>query len=146
MIESSFKIAIVIGQFNHAIVEKLLAGALERLTELGVQDNQIKTIWVPGAIEIPLIAKRLAKTKYYKTVVCLGAVIRGETDHYDYVCQQVSFGCQKVALEYEIPVIFGILTTANKEQAFARAGGERGNKGSNCIDTAMVMMDLMGKI
>lgn len=143
---SSFKIAIIISQFNRIIVEKLLEGAIERLAELGVQDNQIRTIWVPGAIEIPLVAQQLAKTKYYKAVVCLGSVIRGETDHYNYVCQQVSFGCQQIALEYEIPIIFGILTTANEAQAFSRAGGDRGNKGANCIDTAMAMVDIMEKI
>lgn len=101
MTESSFKLAIVVSQFNRAVTEKLLNGVLQRLTELGVQANQIKTVWVPGAVEIPLLAKRLAKSKHYQAVVCLGAVIRGETDHYNYVCQQVSFGCQQVALEYE---------------------------------------------
>ncbi|AAO90192.1 6,7-dimethyl-8-ribityllumazine synthase [Coxiella burnetii] len=146
MTESSFKLAIVVSQFNRAVTEKLLNGVLQRLTELGVQANQIKTVWVPGAVEIPLLAKRLAKSKHYQAVVCLGAVIRGETDHYNYVCQQVSFGCQQVALEYEVPIIFGVLTTTTKEQAFARAGGERGNKGADWADAAVSMIKLMKEI
>lgn len=135
------KFAIVVSQFNQPVMEKLLTGALARLAELDVKENQIKTVWVPGAVEIPLMAKRVAKTKRYDAIVCLGAVIRGETNHYDYVCQQVSLGCQQVALEYEIPIIFGVLTTQNKEQAFARAGGERGNKGTEAINAAMMMIE-----
>lgn len=146
MTESSFKLAIVASQFNRAVTEKLLNGVLQRLTELDVQANQIKTVWVPGAVEIPLFAKGLAKSKHYQAVVCLGAVIRGETDHYNYVCQQVSFGCQQVALEYEVPIIFGVLTTTTKEQAFARAGGERGNKGADWADAAVSMIKLMKEI
>ncbi|MBT8506820.1 6,7-dimethyl-8-ribityllumazine synthase [Coxiella-like endosymbiont of Rhipicephalus sanguineus] len=134
------KFAIVVSQFNQPVMEKLLTGALARLVELDVKENQIKTVWVPGAVEIPLMAKRVAKTKRYDAIVCLGAVIRGETNHYDYVCQQVSLGCQQVALEYEIPIIFGVLTTQNKEQAFARAGGERGNKGTEAVNAAMMMI------
>ncbi|ACJ20759.1 6,7-dimethyl-8-ribityllumazine synthase [Coxiella burnetii] len=146
MTESSFKLAIVVSQFNRAVTEKLLNGVLQRLTELDVQANQIKTVWVPGAVEIPLLAKRLAKSKHYQAIVCLGAVIRGETDHYNYVCQQVSYGCQQVALEYEVPIIFGVLTTTTKEQAFARAGGERGNKGADWADAAVSMIKLMKEI
>ncbi|WP_267256530.1 6,7-dimethyl-8-ribityllumazine synthase [Coxiella endosymbiont of Ornithodoros maritimus] len=146
MTESSFKLAIVISQFNRAVTEKLLNGFLQRLTELGVQANQVKTVLVPGAVEIPLVAKRLAKLKHYDAVVCLGSVIRGETDHYNYVCQQVSFGCQQVALEYEVPIIFGVLTTTTKEQAFARAGGQRGNKGADWADAAVSMIKLMKEI
>ena len=140
------KFAIIISQFNQPVTEKLLAGALGRLVELGVKENQIKTIWVPGAVEIPLMAKQLAKTKRYDAIVCLGAVIRGGTNHYDYVCQQVSLGCQQVALEYEVPVIFGVLTTQNKEQAFARAGGERINKGVEAVNAAMMMIESMREI
>lgn len=147
MIETSckldFKLAIIVSRFNQPITEKLLYGALRRLAELKVSSNLVKTVWVPGAVEIPLIAKRLAKTKCYQSVVCMGAIIRGETDHYHYVCQQVSLGCQQVALECEIPIIFGILTASTKEQAFARAGGERENKGAEWVDTAIAMIDLM---
>ncbi|PMB54321.1 6,7-dimethyl-8-ribityllumazine synthase [Coxiella endosymbiont of Rhipicephalus microplus] len=134
------KFAIIVSQFNQPVIEKLLTGALDRFRELDVKENQIKTVWVPGSVEIPLMAKQVAKTKYYDAIVCLGAVIRGETNHYDYVCQQVSLGCQQVALEYEIPVIFGILTTKNKEQAFARASGKRGNKGAEAVNAAMMMI------
>ncbi|WP_264435579.1 6,7-dimethyl-8-ribityllumazine synthase [Coxiella endosymbiont of Dermacentor marginatus] len=142
------KLAIVISQFNQVVTEKLLSGALGRLVELGVKEDQIKKIWVPGAVEIPLMAKQLAKIKLYNAVICLGAVIRGETNHYDYVCQQVSSGCQRVALEYEIPVIFGILTTQNKAQAFARAGcGKRGsNKGVEAVNAAIAMLESMREI
>lgn len=142
------KLAIVISQFNQVVTEKLLSGALGRLVELGVKEDQIKKIWVPGAVEIPLMAKQLAKIKLYNAVICLGAVIRGETNHYDYVCQQVSLGCQQVALEYEIPVIFGVLTTQNKAQALARAGcGKRGsNKGVEAVNTAITMIESMREI
>lgn len=140
------KCAIVISRFNQLVTEKLLSGALNRFMEFGVKENQIKTIWVPGAVEIPLIAKQLAKTKRYDAILCLGAVVRGETNHYDYVCQQVSFGCQQVALEYEVPVIFGVLTTQNKEQAFARASGERSNKGAEVANAAMMMVESMREI
>ncbi|MBW5802295.1 6,7-dimethyl-8-ribityllumazine synthase [Coxiella endosymbiont of Ornithodoros amblus] len=146
MTESSFKLAIVISQFNRTVTEKLLNGVSQRLTELGVQANQVKTVRVPGAVEIPLVAKRLAKSRHYEALVCLGSVIRGETDHYNYVCQQVSFGCQQVALEYEVPIIFGVLTTTTKEQAFARAGGQRGNKGADWADAAVSMIKLMKEI
>lgn len=139
------RLAIVVSRFNEPVTKKLLDGALARLTEFGIPSQSVKTCWVPGAVEIPLTVKRLAKTQNYEAIICLGAVIRGETNHYDYVCQQVSLGCQQVALEYEIPVVFGVLTTQNKEQAFARAGGERGNKGVQTADAAMEMIQLIGK-
>ena len=143
------KLAIVISQFNQVVTEKLLSGALDRLAEMGIKEDQIKTIWVPGAMEIPLMAKKLAKIKIrYDAIVCLGAVIKGETNHYDYVCQQVSLGCQQVALEYEIPIIFGVLTTQNKKQAFDRAGGDkqRSNKGAEAVNAAMMMIESIREI
>ena len=140
------KIAIVISRFNEQITKKLLDGALSRLMEFGIPSQTVKTCWVPGAVEIPLIAKRLAKTENYEAIICLGTVIQGQTNHYDYVCEQVSLGCQQVALEYEIPIIFGILTTQNKEQAFARAGGDHGNKGAQMADAAMEMIQLIKTI
>lgn len=142
------RLAIVISQFNQIVTEKLLAGALDRLAEMNIKEDQIKIIWVPGAMEIPLMAKKLAKIKRYDVIMCFGAVIRGETNHYDYVCQQVSLGCQQVALEYEIPVIFGVLTTQNKEQAFSRAGvGKRGsNKGIEAVNAAMMMIKSIREI
>ncbi|AJC50324.1 6,7-dimethyl-8-ribityllumazine synthase [Coxiella endosymbiont of Amblyomma americanum] len=140
------KLAIVNSQFNRMITEKLLSGACYRLSQLGIKEDHIKKVWVPGAVEVPLIAKQLAKTKQYDAIMCFGAVIRGETNHYDYVCQQVSLGCQFVALEYEVPVIFGILTTKNKEQAVDRAGGRRGNKGAEVVNAAIMMVESMRKI
>ena len=137
------KLAIVVSRFNDKVTQALLVGALNRLLELGISKDTVPVLWVPGAVELPLVAQQLAKTKQYQAVICLGAVIRGETDHYEYVCQQVSLGCQQVALNYDLPVIFGVLTTANKEQAFARAGGERGNKGREAVDAAFEMMAVM---
>lgn len=140
------KFAIVTSVFNQEVTDKLLAGALERLKELGVQKNNITSLRVPGAVEIPLTAKLLAKSQKYAAIICLGAVIRGETTHYDYVCEQVSQGCQRVMLDYEIPVIFGVLTTENEEQAFARAGGAHGHKGRDAADCAVAMVELVQKL
>jgi 6,7-dimethyl-8-ribityllumazine synthase len=133
------KLAIIVSQFNEEITNKLLEGALQRLHELG---NQADVIQVPGAIEIPLMAQRAANAGQYDAIITLAAVIRGETDHYDYVCQQVSYGCQKVALNCNIPVIFGILTTENEEQALARVGGSQGHKGKDAVDCAYSMISL----
>src|SRR5687768_13583330 len=110
---AKIKFAIVVSQFNQTITDKLLDGALTRLKELNVKDDQINLIKVPGAVEIPLTAKLLARSQKYHAIICLGAVIRGDTDHYDYVCQQVSNGCQQVMMDFDVPVIFGILTTQN---------------------------------
>jgi 6,7-dimethyl-8-ribityllumazine synthase len=135
-------IAIVVADFNSEITSKLLAGALERLTEAGFSQQQIKVVHVPGAVEIPYTAKLLARTKKYAAIICLGAVIRGDTDHYDYVCQQVSYGCQQIMLEMEIPLIFGILTTQNIEQAYARVGGAEGHKGRDAAEAALKMIEV----
>jgi 6,7-dimethyl-8-ribityllumazine synthase len=135
-------IAIVVADFNSEITSKLLAGALERLTEAGFSQQQIKVVHVPGAVEIPYTAKLLARTKKYAAIICLGVVIRGDTDHYDYVCQQVSYGCQQIMLEMEIPLIFGILTTQNIEQAYARVGGAEGHKGRDAAEAALKMIEV----
>lgn len=113
-------VAIVTSKFNHEITDKLLETALARLKERNIADQHIRSVRVPGAIEIPLLAQHLAKQKKYDAILCMGAVIRGETSHYDYVCQQVSYGCQRVALDNHIPVIFGVLTTDDEQQAEAR--------------------------
>ena len=134
------KIAIITSRFNEKVTQRLFDGAKQRLAELDVPAENIREFWVPGAIEIPLIAQRLAKTKSYDAIITLGVVIRGETNHYDYVCQQVSYGCQKIALENDVPVIFGVLTTENAEQALARAGGDHSHKGIECVDAAMEMI------
>ncbi|HSW68925.1 MAG TPA: 6,7-dimethyl-8-ribityllumazine synthase [Gammaproteobacteria bacterium] len=137
------KFAIVVSQFNQEITDKLLEGAVKRLRELGFDENQVKVFKVPGAVEIPLTAKLLAKSKKYNAIICLGAVIRGDTDHYDYVCQQVSQGCQRVMLEFDVPVIFGVLTTQNVEQAEERAGGREGHKGIEAADAAIEMVKVV---
>lgn len=136
-------IAIIVSRFNHEVTERLLLGTLERLRELGCAEADMHVIRVPGAIELPLAAQQCAKREDCDAVICLGAVIRGETDHYDYVCQQASYGCQRVALDYDIPVIFGVLTTENTEQALARAGGAQGHKGREAADAAIEMIALM---
>jgi len=139
-------IAIVVSRFNEIITQRLLKGALERLQELNFSAEKITTLWVPGAVEIPLTAQRLARTKRYDAIICLGAVIRGETSHYDYVCDQVSTGCQKVALENNLPVIFGVLTTENETQALERTGGTCGHKGREAVDAAMEMIAVLKQI
>src|SRR3990167_6586590 len=135
-IHDAVKIGIVVSRFNRPVTQALFDAAMQRLTERNIPQENIKTIWVPGTVELPLMAQQLAKSQCYDAIVCLGAVIRGETDHYDHVCQQVSLGCQQVALQFDIPIIFWVLTTQNKEQAFARAGGNRGNKGEYAADAA----------
>ena len=136
---SSFPVAVVVSTFNKAITNALKEGAMQRLTELGFHSKDITLIEVPGAIEIPLIANILAKKNEVQAIIALGAVIRGETSHYDYVCEQVSFGCQKVMLEHNLPVIFGVLTTENEGQAWERLGGKHGHKGREAADTAVIM-------
>ena len=141
-----FNIGIIISRFNEEITQKLLDGAMTRLAELGFKQHQITVVWVPGAIEIPLTAQRLAKTSQFEAIICLGAVILGETKHFDYVCQQVSQGCQRVALKYDIPVIFGVLTTDNEEQAEERAGGKHGNMGSFAANSAYELLSVLRQI
>lgn len=135
--------AIIVSEFNRHITDKLLEGALSRFYDLGIREKEVFVTHVPGAVEIPLIAQLLAKSKQFHAIICLGAVIRGDTDHYDYVCDQVSQGCQKVMLDHNIPVIFGVLTTHNDEQALARAGGSEGHKGVYCADAAVQMASLV---
>ncbi|RDI42576.1 6,7-dimethyl-8-ribityllumazine synthase [Aquicella lusitana] len=140
------KFAIVVSQYNQSITDKLLEGALSGLKAQGINQDSITVISVPGAVEIPLPAQLLAKSKKYAAIICLGCVIRGDTDHYDYVCEQVSQGCQRVMLDYEIPVIFGVLTTNNMQQAEDRVGGKIGHKGVEAADAAIQMVNLMQSI
>lgn len=137
--QSKCSVAIVVSLFNREITQALQEGAIKRLLDCGLSSDDITLVEVPGAIEIPLIAKQLAKTKQYGAIIALGAVIRGETTHYDYVCQQVSEGCQRVGLEFDIPVIFGVLTTEDEPQAWDRLGGKHGHKGVDAADAALVM-------
>lgn len=140
------KIAIIVSKFNSEITSRLLSGAKNELTKLSIDEKQIEIFEVPGAIEIPLIAKLLAKAGQVNAIICLGAVIRGETSHYDYVCKQVSDGCAKIMLDFEIPVIFGVLTTETEEQALARCGGSQGNKGADAAAAAIEMINLIKNI
>jgi len=137
------KIAIITSRFNEQVTQLLYQGACKRFEEKGIFIEDHDYIFVPGAIEIPVVAAQLAKTGIYDAILCLGAVIRGETDHYDYVCWQVSYGCQKIAIEYCIPVVFGVLTTDTEEQALARCGGAHGHKGIECADVALDMIGTM---
>lgn len=142
----SFPIAIVVSQYNRPITQELLQGAVKRLTACGIESDDMTVIEVPGAVEIPLIVQRLAKAKCHQAIIALGAVIRGETSHYDYVCEQVSQGCQQVALMYDLPVIFGILTTENEAQAWDRLGGKHGHKGVEAADCALAMVSILEQI
>ncbi len=142
----TLSIAIVVSEFNTDITSELERGCYQTLRDKGVPAAHIRVIKVPGAIEIPLALQKLAKTKRYQALIALGAVIRGETTHYDYVCEQVSQGCQKIMLEHEIPVIFGILTTENDEQAVARIGGQHGHKGVDAAEAALTMIDILASI
>jgi 6,7-dimethyl-8-ribityllumazine synthase len=138
--------AIVVSRFNEFITAKLLSGAIDCLVRHGAKDEQITVVWVPGACEISLAAKKLAKTKKYSAVICLGAVIRGQTSHYDYVCQLVTRGIGQVNYECEIPAIFGVLTCETLEQAVDRAGTKMGNAGSDAALTAIETVNLMEQI
>lgn len=142
----SYKIAIVSSRFNEEITQLLRAGTLEQFEKHGVPIDPEDIFLVPGAIEIPVVVACLARKNIYDAVVCLGAVIQGETNHYDYVCWQVSYGCQKVSIEYQLPVIFGVLTTDNEQQALNRCGGTHGHKGKECADAALDMINLLKKI
>ncbi|ATD55360.1 6,7-dimethyl-8-ribityllumazine synthase [Clostridium chauvoei] len=140
------KYAIVSARFNEFIVSKLVDGAIDAFKRHGVDEGDIDIAWVPGAFEIPLIAKKLAKTNNYDAIVCLGAVIRGTTSHYDYVCSEVSKGVANVGLDTEVPVIFGVITTENIEQAIERAGTKAGNKGFDSAISAIEMTNLLDSI
>lgn len=145
LVASNLKIGIVVGRFNEFIVSKLLGGAIDGLKRHGVDEDKIEVAYVPGAFEIPLIAKKMAKSDNYDAVICLGAVIKGSTPHFDYVCSEAAKGIGVVGLETEIPVIFGILTTDTIEQAIERAGTKAGNKGYDAAVTAIEMANLLTK-
>ena len=140
------KAAIVVSRFNEFITSKLLGGATDILLRHGANAEDITIAWVPGAFEIPLAAQKLAMSKKFDTVICLGAVIRGATSHYDYVCSEVSKGIAHVSLETGVPVAFGILTTENIEQAVERAGTKSGNKGADAAVSAIEMVNLLKNI
>lgn len=140
------KVAIVAARFNEFITSKLLSGALDCLKRHEAADEDITVAWVPGAFEVPVAAKKLAAAKKYDAIICLGAVIRGATPHFDYVCAEASKGIAAVSMEYGLPVAFGILTTENIQQAIERAGTKAGNKGADCALTAIEMVNLFKQI
>lgn len=146
LVASNLKIGIVAGRFNEFITSKLIGGAVDGLKRHGVDESCIDLAWVPGAFEIPLVAKKMAEAKKYDAVICVGAVIRGSTSHYDYVCAEVSKGIATVSLNSGIPVLFGVLTTDTIEQAIERAGTKAGNKGYDCALSAIEMVNLIKNI
>jgi 6,7-dimethyl-8-ribityllumazine synthase len=146
LIAKGKRFGIVVSRFNDFITEKLLGGALDALTRTGAKENDIQIIKVPGAFEIPLAAKKAAQTGRYDAVICLGAVIRGATPHFDYVCAEVSKGVAQVGLDFGLPIIFGVLTTDTVEQAIDRAGTKSGNKGWHAAMSAVEMANLMGTV
>lgn len=140
------KVGIVISRFNDFITSRLLDGAHNELVRLGVDDDAIDVVWVPGAFEIPLAAQKLAATGRYDGLIALGAVIRGSTSHYDFVCQQVTSGVGRVQLDANLPVLFGVLTTDTVDQAIDRAGTKAGNKGTECAQGLIDQVDTFRKI
>lgn len=146
LVSENMKIGIVAARFNEFITAKLLGGAMDGLVRHGISEEDVHVAWVPGAFEIPLIASKMAESKKYDAIICLGAVIRGTTSHYDYVCSEVSKGIAAVSLESKIPVMFGVLTTDNIEQAIERAGTKAGNKGYDCAVGAIEMVNLIRDI
>ena len=146
LVSRGMKVGIVAARFNEFITSKLLGGAMDGLVRHDVKEENIDVAWVPGAFEIPLIASKMANSGKYDAVICLGAVIRGSTSHYDYVCSEVSKGIANVSLSSGVPVMFGVLTTENIEQAIERAGTKAGNKGYDCALGAIEMVNLMRQI
>ncbi len=146
LLGSGKKFAIIGSRFNEFITSKLIAGATDGLVRHDVKPEDITTVWVPGAFEIPLVAQKAAKSGKFDAIICVGAVIRGATSHYDYVCNEVSKGIAHISLETGVPVMFGILTTENIEQAIERAGTKAGNKGFDCAMGALEMVNLLEQL
>ncbi|SFE23484.1 6,7-dimethyl-8-ribityllumazine synthase [Peptostreptococcus sp. D1] len=146
LVADDIKIGIVAGRFNELITSKLISGALDGLKRHNVAEDSIEIAWVPGAFEIPLVASEMAKSKKYDAIICLGAVIRGNTSHYDYVCNEASKGIAHASLDTGIPVMFGVITTENIEQAIERAGTKSGNKGYDVAVGAIEMINLLREI
>lgn len=142
LIAEGLKVGIVVARFNEFIGSKLLGGAIDGLVRHGMNEDDIEVIWVPGAFEIPVMAQKMAQSKKYDAIICLGAVIKGSTSHYDYVCAEVSKGIASVSLQFGLPVMLGVLTTDNIEQAIERAGTKAGNKGYDCALSAIEMANL----
>ena len=146
LVSEGIKVGIVAARFNEFITSKLLGGALDALKRENVKEDDVDVAWVPGAFEIPLVASKMAKSGKYDAIICLGAVIRGSTSHYDYVCAEVSKGIAQVSLSEGIPVMFGVLTTDTIEQAIERAGTKAGNKGFECGQGAIEMVNVLKQV
>lgn len=146
LIAEGLKVGIVVARFNEFIGSRLLSGAVDGLVRHGMEEDDIEVAWVPGAFEIPVMAQRMAQSKKYDAIICLGAVIKGATSHYDYVCAEVSKGVASVSLQFGLPVMFGVLTTDNIEQAIERAGTKAGNKGYDCALSAIEMTNMFRQI
>lgn len=144
--KEGMRVGIVASRFNSFIVEKLLDGAVDGLVRHGVAEENITACWVPGAFEIPLVAQKMAAMEKYDAVICVGAVIRGSTSHYDYVCNEVSKGIATASLQTKKPVLFGVITTENIEQAIERSGSKAGNKGYECALAAIEMVNVLDQI
>ena len=146
LIASDLSIGIVVSRFNELVTERLLGGALDALRRHGGSEEKVEVAWVPGAWEMPLVAQTMARSGRFAAVVCLGCVIKGATDHYDYVCAQAAAGIMRAGLDSGIPVTFGVLTTDNLEQALERAGSKAGNKGADAMLAAIEMANLMREL
>lgn len=146
VVAQDIKVAIVAARFNEFIVSKLIGGAVDGLVRHGVEEDNITLAWVPGAFEIPVAAQKMARSGQYDAIICLGAVIKGSTSHYDFVCAEVSKGVAQVGLNEGMPVMFGVLTTDNIEQAIERAGTKAGNKGYDCALGAIEMINLFKQL
>ena len=144
--KEGMRVGIVASRFNSFIVQKLLDGAVDGLVRHGVEENNITAVWVPGAFEIPVVARKMAESDKYDAVIAVGAVIRGSTSHYDYVCSEVSKGIAQVGIQTGKPVMFGVITTENIEQAIERAGSKAGNKGYGCALSAIEMINALEQI
>ncbi|MGP1908285.1 6,7-dimethyl-8-ribityllumazine synthase [Metabacillus sp. JX24] len=143
LVGSGLKVAVIVGRFNEFITSKLLSGATDALNRHGVEEENVEIAWVPGAFEIPLVAKKMAASNKYDAVITLGTVIRGSTTHYDYVCNEAAKGVSQASMSTGVPVIFGVLTTESIEQAIERAGTKAGNKGYEAAVAAIEMANLM---
>jgi len=146
MISKGRKFGIVVSRFNEFISAKLLDGAIDTLIQHGVKDTDISVVWVPGSFEIPMTAQRIAASKKYDAIICLGAIIRGETPHFDFIASEAAKGVAQVAMNSDIPCVFGVVTTDNLEQAVERAGTKSGNKGRDAAETAIEMSNLYAEI
>lgn len=146
LLAKGYKFGLVVGRFNEFITNKLLGGALDALNRHGAMEDDVEVAWVPGAFEIPLVAQKMAQSGKYTAVICLGAVIRGATPHFDFVCSEVSKGVAKVSLDTGVPTIFGVVTTDTIEQAIERAGTKAGNKGWDAAVTAIEMASLLNNL